>query len=86
MIKVNNEYYKEIRCSKCRKLLAHENIYAGRILIKCYHCNTFNKIVYRTPAKLINKIIAQDEKSFNPDEEIIISRKINIVELNQGGE
>lgn len=84
MQSVNGEFYKEIRCSKCRKLLANEYIFAGRILIKCYNCGEFNKIVYRTPSKLIDKIILEDEKTFNPDEEIIISRKVNILEVNKG--
>ena len=84
MVQVNNEFYKEIRCTKCRKLLAHEYIFAGRILIKCYHCGEFNKIVYRTPSKLIEKIILQDDRTFNPDEEIIISRKVNISDLTEG--
>lgn len=35
---------RELRCNKCRALLATEYIYAGRLLIKCYKCNTLNYI------------------------------------------
>jgi len=48
MIKSNGKYYREFRCIKCRNLLALENIYAGRLQIKCPKCNTMNVINFKT--------------------------------------
>lgn len=36
--------YRELRCMKCRSLLALEYIFAGRLSIKCHVCNSFNDI------------------------------------------
>lgn len=62
------EYWKEIRCTgnladgtSCRHLLGKEVIFAGRIEIKCSKCGKLNSIVYRTPARLREKLIKEDE-------------------------
>mgnify|MGYP000937870973 FL=1 len=84
MIEANSEFWKEVRCSKCRKLLAYEYIFAGRLLIKCYNCNELNKITYKTPSKILNAIIQEDEKNYNPDKEVIIKRKVSISKMKEG--
>lgn len=43
MITKNGKPYRELRCSNCRKLLALEYIFAGRLSIKC-DCGTVNSI------------------------------------------
>ena len=48
MIKSNGKYYREFRCLRCRNLLALENIYAGRLQIKCPKCNEMNNINFKT--------------------------------------
>lgn len=40
----NGKPYRELRCTTCRKLLALEYIYSGRLSIKCYACNQINDI------------------------------------------
>lgn len=55
MLKVDEKFWKEIRCTECRRLLAMEYIYAGRIMIKC-RCGEMNTITYRTPNSLIKKL------------------------------
>lgn len=85
MIELNKEFWKEVRCGNCRRLLAYEYIFNGRLFIKCPHCNEINKIEYKTPKNLIVKIMEEDEKTYNPDQEVIINRKVSISDL-KGGE
>lgn len=67
MIIQNGKPYKEVRCSKCRTLLALEYIYSGRLSIKCPKCNEINVIVYKTPKKLLNSLLVENgtEKPHN---------------------
>lgn len=74
MQNIDNRAYKEVRCTNCRRLLAMEYIYSGRIVIKC-RCGEMNKIEYKTPARLIKKL--------NPNNDMIIDRKIT---TGKGGE
>lgn len=85
MIEVNQEFWKEIRCSNCRRLLAYEYVFVGRLLFKCPHCNEFTKINYKTPKNILEKVVIEDEKFYNPDEEVIIKRKVKISD-SKGGE
>lgn len=85
MIEVNSEFWKEVRCEKCRRLICYEYVFAGRIMYKCPHCNHVAKIDYRTPKNLIVKLIEQDAQNYNPNEEIIVKRKVSISDL-KGGE
>ena len=48
MLKYKDKTYREFRCSNCRKLLAMEYIYAGRLSIKCPFCNTFNDMEFKS--------------------------------------
>jgi len=48
MLKYRDKNYREFRCSNCRKLLAMEYIYAGRLSIKCPTCNTFNDMEFKS--------------------------------------
>jgi len=66
MIKKDDKFWKEIRCTNCRKLLALEYIYAGRIMIKC-KCGEMNVISYKTPVSLIKKLTNNDELVLNRD-------------------
>lgn len=69
MLKIDDKFYKEIRCTACRRLLAMEYIYSGRIMIKC-RCGEMNTITYKTPTRLIKKLNT-DEMIFDrkPKEE-----------------
>jgi len=66
MIKSKGKYYREFRCTKCRNLLALENIYAGRLQIKCPKCNEMNNINFKTTRaellKLADKTFKEVEK------------------------
>lgn len=85
MIELNNKFWKEVRCSDCRRLLAYEYIFNGRLFIKCPHCNELNKIEYKTPKNLIVKLIEEDKNTYNPDKEVIIKRSTSISNI-KGGE
>lgn len=57
MITVNNESYREFRCTNCRNLLALEYIFAGRLQIKCPKCNELNNINFKTTRAEILKLV-----------------------------
>jgi len=57
MIKINNETYREFRCTKCRNLLAMEYIHSGRLQIKCPKCNELNTINFKTTRAELLKLI-----------------------------
>lgn len=65
MIEQNEKFYREIRCTKCRRLLALEYIFRGRLAIKC-KCGEINRIEYRTPIKNIERIEAQENGEGEP--------------------
>lgn len=67
MIIQNGKSYKEVRCHNCRTLLALEYIFSGRLSIKCHKCNEINEIRYKTPKKLLNKLLVENggEKQHN---------------------
>ena len=71
MIKTEDQFYKEVRCTGCRALLAYEYIYSGRLMIKCRKCGELNVIQYKTPAKMIKKL----QENENPDGELVLIRK-----------
>ncbi len=59
MIEQENKFYRELRCAKCRRLLALEYVFRGRLAIKC-KCGELNRVEYRTPIKNIERIEAQN--------------------------
>jgi LSD1 subclass zinc finger protein len=61
MITRKGKPYRELRCTKCRTLLALEYIFAGRISIKCHVCNTLNDIECTSAKKVL-----LDEGSIRP--------------------
>jgi len=65
MIKVDGKVYREFRCTKCRNLLALENIYAGRLQIKCPKCNTMNNINFKTTRAELLKLANKTFKEVN---------------------
>ncbi len=60
MITKHGKPYREFRCSNCRRLLALEYIYAGRLSIKC-ECGTVNDIEVKSA-----KGILLDEAKIKP--------------------
>ena len=70
MLNVDNRFWKEVRCTACRSLLAYEYIYSGRLMIKCRKCGELNTVQYKTPAGMIRKLQSDE----NPDGEIVIPR------------
>jgi phage FluMu protein Com len=58
MIEQENKFFRELRCAKCRRLLALEYVFRGRIAIKC-KCGELNRIEFKTPIKRIAQIEAQ---------------------------
>jgi phage FluMu protein Com len=72
MLKVDEKFWKEVRCTNCRRLLAMEYIYSGRIMIKC-RCGEMNTITYKTPNSLIKKLNNNEEMIFNREK--TMSRK-----------
>lgn len=71
MIKVEEQFFKEVRCNSCRKLLAYEYIYSGRLMIKCGKCGEMNVIQYKTPASMIKKL----QENENSEGELVLIRK-----------
>jgi phage FluMu protein Com len=67
MITKNGKPYREFRCSCCRKLLALEYIFAGRLSIKC-ECGTINDIEIKSA-----KGILLSEGGIKPTE--LVSKK-----------
>lgn len=67
MIKINDEAYRELRCQQCRKCIAYEYVYAGRIAIKCGRCGFMNEIRFKHFATKSN---IQNIKSFQIGEEV----------------
>jgi len=54
--------FREFRCSNCRKLIACEYIFAGRLLIKCHSCGTLNSIeIKSTKAVLLRESVKPTE-------------------------
>jgi phage FluMu protein Com len=41
MIEINGEKYRELRCSKCRKLICYENV-RGKLCYLCPRCGEHN--------------------------------------------
>lgn len=41
MIEINGENYRELRCSKCRKLICYEKV-TGKICYICPRCDEIN--------------------------------------------
>jgi len=41
MIEINEEKYRELRCSKCRKLICYENV-RGKLCYICPRCGEVN--------------------------------------------
>lgn len=71
MIKVEEQFYKEVRCTGCRALLAYEYIYSGRLMIKCRKCGEMNVVQYKTPASMIKKL----QENENSEGELVLIRK-----------
>lgn len=71
MINTGEQFYKEVRCTGCRTLLAYEYIYSGRLMIKCRKCGEMNVIQYKTPAAMIQKL----QENENPEGELVLFRK-----------
>lgn len=65
--KVKALFWREVRCEECGALLQHEYIVWGRTLTKCYKCNHFNFVVYRTPFNRLVKIVKEDQAYYNPN-------------------
>lgn len=72
MIEQQNKFYRELRCIKCRRLLALEYVFRGRLAIKC-KCGELNCIEYRTPIKNIERIEAQEITN----NEIVMKKEIH---------
>ncbi len=79
MIEQENKFYRELRCAKCRRLLALEYVFRGRLAIKC-KCGELNRIEYRTPIKNIERIEAQEITN----NEIVMKKDINTIQ--KGGD
>ena len=47
MITLNNKAYRELRCSKCRKFILYEYIFAGRVAYQCPRCGEFNEFNFK---------------------------------------
>lgn len=71
MLEVNGQFYKEVRCTACRALLAYEYIFSGRLMIKCPRCNELNTIRYKTTKTAMKAIDGKE----NPDNEIVLTRE-----------
>lgn len=44
---LNDKLYREIRCRGCKKLIAYEYVYAGRIAFSCPRCGELNEFEYK---------------------------------------
>lgn len=60
-------FWRELRCSKCRKLLCYEYIYNGRVNWRCTRCKTENTQVFKTPERIMQEIQKRGENSYNND-------------------
>lgn len=47
MIQINGKDYKELRCARCQKLLAYQNVKAGVLFIECNRCDHPNEFVFK---------------------------------------
>lgn len=87
MIEVDGKYYKEVRCTQCRKLLLHEYIFVGRLAVKCPRCKKLNTIEYRA-SKAIVEEAQKDFYRSNPDNEpinlLLKGREINNPQQKEG--
>ena len=70
MIKQEEKFYRELRCHSCRKLLALEYVFRGRLAIKCPKCGENNVIEYKTPINRIERI----ERQFSINNEPIMDK------------
>ena len=44
---LNDKFYREIRCTNCRKLFGYEYIFAGRIAFSCPRCGELNEFEFK---------------------------------------
>ena len=50
-IEINGELYRELRCSKCHKLICLEYVRTGRIAFNCSRCNEFTVFRFKDLTK-----------------------------------
>jgi LSD1 subclass zinc finger protein len=81
MLQVFDKFWKEVRCSNCRTLLAYEYIFNGRLMIKCPKCNEHNVVNYKDNKGAVQELLKNFDTS-NPDNELILNRK----EKSKGGD
>lgn len=47
----NGNLWREIRCENCHKLLGHEYVREGRLLLKCGRCGRISLLEFKPPKK-----------------------------------
>lgn len=63
---VKSLFWREVRCEECGALLFHEYVVWGRILVKCYKCNHFNFVSFRTTKNGLHRVIEEEAAGYNP--------------------
>lgn len=51
--KLDDKFFREYRCKKCRALLFEEYVFVGRIRVKCKKCKTMNTVRFKSAQNLI---------------------------------
>jgi phage FluMu protein Com len=46
-MKINDKFYRELRCKNCRKLICYEYVYAGRIAHTCSRCEELTEFTFK---------------------------------------
>lgn len=60
-MKINEKFYRELRCNNCRALWGYEYIFAGRIAWTCHKCAELNEFNFKhTKTKENTDIIKQE--------------------------
>lgn len=65
MTTINEKFYRELRCEQCRKLIAYEYLYAGRLMLVCPRCKKENIIIFKHTGTKENVDIINQEFSLS---------------------
>lgn len=65
MVKKIKEFYRELRCHHCRRLICYEYILEGRILFICPRCGEKNIFHFKHRASVKNGIVTTGANEVN---------------------
>ena len=58
---LNGQFYRELRCKDCHKLILNEYIFAGRVAFNCPRCGELNELSFKhTPTKENTNIVKSE--------------------------